>query len=425
MPSSKPRRIALVVPSLEQGGGVPTVADFYCQTIERSGAFDVKLISLATSARDDLGLSLTKPRTWLRGVVTQEGSWRGRHFTKVGALISEVETRRHYPRPALTALVNDCDLVQVVAGSPASAFSVCGLGKPVSVQCATRIKVERTTRDARPSGALGWWRKYMTSFTDRMDDRALRSVDAIQVSNQWMYEYARALNNGRDVDIRFVPNGVNVQTLRPAEHGRNLQCDPYLLCVGRFSDPRKNLGLLIDAYSRIPEALRARVRLVLAGSTPPLPDFWRRVHECGLTERVTFVDSPTLDELVRLYQRAAAFVLSSAEEGFGMVIVEAMSCGIPVVATACGGPNGIITDGNDGFLVDVDDVNTLSERLTQLLSDPALNLRMGRAGREAVLAKFELRAAGDVLLDVYDRLLSRQSVFSIGVATETSLSCVE
>jgi glycosyltransferase involved in cell wall biosynthesis len=421
--SSMRPQIALVVPSLEQGGGVPTVADFYYRTIENAGAFDIKLISLATSARDELGIGLTKPSTWLQGVRTREGLWAGRPFTKVGASFSEFEVRRHYPRRALTDLLRGCDLIQVVAGSPACAWSVCGLGTPVSVQCATRVKVERQRRDASPAGVLGRWRKHMTRFTDRMDDRALGSVDAIQVSNQWMYEYAHAVNRGREVDIRLVPNGVNVTKYSPVEN-RDLERARYVLCVGRFADPRKNLNLLIDAFAAIPADIRASVRLVLAGSTPPPDEFWSRAQDRGLRSQVEYVPSPTLDELIRLYQAATVFALSSAEEGFGMVLIEAMACGIPVVATACGGPDGIVVDQQDGFLVPVDDTNAFADRLTHLLANPSENRRMGQAAREAVLAKFEFTAAGAVLLDVYERLLARRSG-KHAISANAGLPCVE
>src|SRR5256885_11379361 len=120
-------RIGLVVPSLEEGGGIPSVAEFVCRSIELHRAGDLQLVSLSASARGESGLSLTRPSTWVRGVRTREGFWRGRPFTMVGALASELEVQRYQPRPALTRLLVGCDLIQVVSGSPAWALSVCGL----------------------------------------------------------------------------------------------------------------------------------------------------------------------------------------------------------------------------------------------------------------------------------------------------------
>jgi glycosyltransferase involved in cell wall biosynthesis len=67
-----------------------------------------------------------------------------------------------------------------------------------------------------------------------------------------------------------------------------------------------------------------------------------------------------------LYQEAKCFVLPSYEEGFGMVILEAMACGIPVVSTRCGGPNDIVLDGENGYLVDIGDVNAMAEKILAL-----------------------------------------------------------
>lgn len=398
-------RIGLVVPALEQGGGVPSVAEFVCDTIERSRAFDLKIVSLAASHRDALSVSLTRPASWLNGVATSESIWQGRRFTRIGALGSDFEFQRYQPRVALTKVLSDCDFVQVVSGSPASACAVCGIGKPVAVHCATRAVVERRSRHAEARGATEAWRRLMTTIVDRMDRKALRSVDAIQVMNAWMFDYARDLNAGRPSIVRLVPPGVDSLRFRPAAR-RDLLSRPYILSVGRFDDPRKNVAMLLDAFAVMPSVIRTATRLVLAGLVRPPREFWTRVKELRLDDQVSFSQSPTIDELIALYQSAAVFALSSDEEGFGMTIVEAMSCGIPVVSTRSGGPDGIIRDGHDGYLTEVGNIGELTARLARLLSNEPLNRRMGEAAREAVLERFDSRVAGKALLETYDALLA-------------------
>jgi glycosyltransferase involved in cell wall biosynthesis len=400
------RCIGLIVPALELGGGVPSVAEFVCQTLERSGAYDVRLVSLATSAWDTIGVALTKPATWVRGVRKCREAWRGRPFTRVGSFVSELEFQRYKPRNVLTELLADSDLFQVVSGSPAWAFSVFGLGKPVAVYCATRAIIERRRRDATARGPTAAWRQWMTRITDRFDRRALEGVDAIQVMNHWMFNYAQEVNAGRDVLIRHTPPGVETGRFHPAPC-RDLRSDPYILCVGRLDDPRKNIELLLEAYANLPAQLKETVRLVLAGSTGPCPAFWARVKDLGLTQRVELTTNPDRDALVRLYQAASVFALSSDEEGFGMVILEAMACGVPVVSTRSGGPDGIIADGKDGYLVGLDDVKAMTNRLTQLLCDEGLNRRMGVAARETIVRTYDAGVAGRAFLDLYDAMFSR------------------
>lgn len=397
--------LGIVVPSLAQGGGVPSVARFVKDAALRSGRYRLKLVSLAVSARDPVHLGLIRPKSWFRGPDTAPGEWDGLPYVRVGAVAGELEFQRYRPRGALREALADCDLIQVVCGSPAPANAVCGLGKPVAVQCATRARVERRRRDGDPRGFGGWWRKTMTRVTDRFDDRALRSVDAIQVENPWMFDYAQRLNTGRNVDLRYAPPGVDARAFHPRSE-RNLASDPYILCVGRLDDPRKNVELLLEAYATMPEPLRDRTRLVLAGASGPGAVFWKRVASLGMAGRVSYVERPARDVLIALYQRATAFALPSDEEGLGVVLLEAMACGIPVVSTRSGGPDGIISDRADGFLVPLDDARAMSDCLARLCSDEELNRSMGLAARRTVERRYAEEVASQAFLDMWDRLVA-------------------
>lgn len=395
--------IGLVVPSLGQGGGVPAVARFVKDVVLYSDRYNLKLISLATSAQDECSVVISRPGSWWRGATSSQGTWEGLPFVHVGAVAIELEFQRYLPRRVLTEAVAGCDILQVICGSPASAYAVCGLDKPVSVQCATRARVERRRRDATPVGLAGWWRKGMTEITDRMDDRALRSVDAIQVENRWMYEYARELNEGREVDLRYAPPGIDAHTFCPAGE-RNLDRDPYVLCVGRLDDPRKNIGLLLDAYALIPEDIRSRLRLVIAGHAGPPDSFWQRAEALGLRGRIAFIHRPSRDELITLYQQASLFALPSDEEGLGVVLLEAMACGIPVVSTRSGGPDSLIADGEDGYLVPLNDVAALADRIVRLHRNVGLNRMMGQRARATIEQRYSKEVAGLAFLDVWERL---------------------
>lgn len=400
------RKIGLVVPDIAGGGGVPAVAQFVYNVALVGGAYSPTIVSLSASSRDPSSLLLFQPGTWFRKQRWRSGDWHGRPYVHVGANFGEFEFQRYRLRDSLAAVLGDCDLIQVVSGSPAWANAVCGLGKPVSLQVATRAMVERRRRDARPRGVLGWWRRAMTQVTNHFDDRALARVDAVQVENPWMLEYVRNRNAGRRIDIRYAPPGVDDRLFQPLQW-RDPSVDPYILCVGRLEDPRKNIDLLVDAYARLPERMRSRVRLVLAGSSAPRPSFWSRADALAVRDRIDYVAMPTRERLLQLYQRASVFALPSDEEGLGVVLLESMACGVPVVSTRSGGPDGVITDGKDGFLVPLDDAEAMADRLGRLLIEPALNHSMGREARRTIEARYAERVAGEVFLEVWDRLLAK------------------
>ena len=397
-------KIALVVPSLIKGGGVPAVARFLKDAALRSAKYEIQPISLCMSSKDSNSLRLLHPGTWKTGIKTETGEWEGLQFTHVGANLCELEFQRYRRRPQLDRLIKDCDLIQVVCGSPAWALAVLGLGKPVSLQVASLAKAERRLRNADAHGIVDWWRKIMTLFTDRLDDYALRNVDAIQVENSWMLEHARYVNTGRHLDICYAPPGVDTEIFKPKRF-RDLSGSQYILCVGRLADPRKNINLLLSAYALLSKNLQMNVPLIIAGSSTPPDTFWKRVEGFGLSKRVICIPSPSQDELVELYQDASVFALPSDEEGLGIVILESMACSVPVVSTLSGGPNGIITDGRDGYLVPVHDSVALAERIQFLLENPSLNREMGLAARNKIETIYQNRLSGNAFIEIWDRLL--------------------
>ncbi len=355
------------------------------------------------SSNDLESSSPFRPLSLLRGPQIGTRTWKNQKVAHVGASFGEIEFQRYRPRHALTQLLSDCDVVQMVCGSPAWANAVVGAGKPVSLQVATLARVERRMRDGHARGVVGSWRRAMTVITNRLDERALRSVDAIQLENPWMLEHTRAAVSGLpNIDVRYAPPGVDAAVFRPASSR-----DPsngHILCVGRLGDVRKNIALLLEAYALLPEVLQLRHGLVLAGAGGPPPAFWQRVAELGLQSRVEFVCRPEQSALVSLYQQAAVFALPSDEEGLGIVVLEAMACGVPAVCTRSGGPDGIISDGVDGRLVALDDARAMAMALSDVLQSADANATMGRVARATIERRYSIEAAGAPFLGVWDRL---------------------
>jgi glycosyltransferase involved in cell wall biosynthesis len=163
----------------------------------------------------------------------------------------------------------------------------------------------------------------------------------------------------------------------------------------------KRIDLLIRAFAR---ALSARpgIRLAIVGSGADGPALQRLARECGVEPHVEFAGGlPQVGVRERLWS-ANALVLSSAFETFGMVLVEALATGIPVIATRCGGPDEIVEPGL-GLLVERDDEEALANAmvLTTELSYSETVLR------ERALARFGLGSVAEQVLRVYDALIQR------------------
>ncbi|MBV8269095.1 MAG: glycosyltransferase [Planctomycetaceae bacterium] len=394
-------RIAIVVPGLANNGGVCTVAAFLHRVINGSGRYLADLISVACSSRDEASLRVLSPPSWFRGVRVTEGEWQGLTFRHAGAVFAELETFRYRPRPTLTRLLGGYDLVQIVSGTSAWALVARGCGRPVALLVATLAERERVSLLSRRDGPIQWWRRRMTRRTARLDVEALGLVDITFVINSWMEQWVR--DHAPSCPVVFALPGVDADHFRPGTD----RDEDFILSVGRFADPRKNLRLMIEAYHHLTRLVPAAPRLMLAGLTRPDPDVCDLVRTLGIFDRIEIRENVSGEELARLYRNAALFALSSDEEGLGMVLLEAMASGTPVVSTRCGGPESIITDGGSGFLTPVGDAPALAARMRDLLMDAPRRHAMGREGRRLVEEKFSLQAAGHRFLEHYDELLGR------------------
>ncbi len=196
--------------------------------------------------------------------------------------------------------------------------------------------------------------------------------------------------------------GVDTHQFQPISEEQ--RTDNYILSVGRFDDARKNVALLLEAYALLRQRMPEAPRLILAGETAPTPAVWTRARDLSITDHIVIKKSVHFDELVALYQNAAVYLLSSDEEGLGIVLLEAMACATPVISTRCGGPDSVVSD-KTGFLTPVGDAQALAERMLWMLRNPEQRRNMGQAGRQMVELRFSNEVVGQKYLKVYDKLL--------------------
>jgi phosphatidyl-myo-inositol dimannoside synthase len=155
-----------------------------------------------------------------------------------------------------------------------------------------------------------------------------------------------------------------------------------LLAVGRLvsAEPGKGVDTVIEA---LPKVLRVfpETYFVIVGDGDARPGLEKLARETGVADRVVFAGEQPLGALGGFYDRCDVFIMPSRQEGFGVVFLEAMAHGKPVIAGAHGGTPELVEDGVSGYLVNYGDAEMTAHRLLALLGDPALAARMGEAGR--------------------------------------------
>jgi glycosyltransferase involved in cell wall biosynthesis len=167
---------------------------------------------------------------------------------------------------------------------------------------------------------------------------------------------------------------------------------PSILCVAHLY-PRKDVAALLAAVAR----LEAPAILRVAGAGPELARLRRLAVRLGLGDRVEFLGHVPFSRLAAEYRRARVFCLPSRQEGFGIVFLEAMAAGLPVVAARAAAVPEVVADGECGTLVPPGDPAELAQKLRRMLGDPALCDRLGEAGRRRVERYDAPRVAGEFL----------------------------
>ncbi|MGW4643243.1 glycosyltransferase [Sphaerisporangium sp. NPDC004334] len=196
--------------------------------------------------------------------------------------------------------------------------------------------------------------------------------------------------NAPPPSIRTVPCGVDTAIFRPDGPVVPRPRRPRLLSIGRLV-PRKGVGTLIEAMRMIPDA-----ELIVAGGPsagrldddPEVRRLRRAASEAGVAGRVRFVGGVSHDEVPALMRSADVAVCVPWYEPFGMVALEAMACGVPVVASAVGGQRETVAHGRTGLLVPPRDPRTLAVAVNTLLADPRLRAAYGRASAERARALY-------------------------------------
>jgi glycosyltransferase involved in cell wall biosynthesis len=213
-----------------------------------------------------------------------------------------------------------------------------------------------------------------------LERRGLRHAAAVIVTTEELRARAARLNPR----VELIPNGVDTGLFTPGRRERPEAAPRRILSVGRLS-PEKNLAAVLTAAS----SLGGGAVVTMVGGGP-----LRDALEAQARREGVVVEFPGVMDHRRLpavYRAADVFVLASFTEGHPKVLLEAMACGLPVVASDCPGNRSLVEEGRTGLLFDPRRPEELAACLKRILDDEALARRLGDAGRALVEARYDLR----------------------------------
>ncbi|WP_435747075.1 glycosyltransferase family 4 protein [Nocardioides sp. SYSU DS0663] len=363
---ARPVRVALVTPYYPPSvGGLERYTHEVARALHQDPDFEVVVITTGPSRRTRVdtedGVTVVRLAPWLRVSNSPVSGWWP---VQLRALLHRHRVdvvHAHAPTPYLA------DVATYVAGDRPvvltyhSGSLVKGVGGPVDALLRT----------------------YERTVLPRVFARADRLVAVSPVAAT--YATGRAT---------VIPPGVDTSAFMPAP----APTAPTVLFVGRLQRTSrwKGVQVLVDAFASIAaEVPEARLRVV--GDGDDVPTLRAQASSLGLASRVDWCGPLSGPDLVRAYQEASVVALPSLteSESFGMVLVEAMACGRPVVGSRVGGIPHVVRDGVDGVLVPPGDAAALASALVGLLRDDDRREALGAAGRAAAVETWDWRHSTD------------------------------
>ena len=226
----------------------------------------------------------------------------------------------------------------------------------------------------------------------------IATSDAVTAPSLWLADATRqALSLASQIAIHVVPNFVDVDRFTPAPPRPDVPRErPVIVHVSNFR-PVKRVDDVVAVFARLRASRPLRLRLV--GDGPERARIEADVATRGLAGDVEFLGERL--ELPDVLRDADLFLLPSETESFGLAALEAMACGVPVVASAVGGLGEVVPDGEVGFLRPVGDVAAHAEAAGRLLSDEPLRRAMGAAARRRAETLYRIDPAIDRYLEIY------------------------
>lgn len=325
-----------------------------------------------------------------------DGKFQGIDCVGLGCWLPELEFTHYWATSRWRQLINANDLHLVVSGSCLAALPYVQTSTPFMAWVASDWLGDRQHRVKK----FPLFRRLLDRFivapvVSKLERKIINSDRLIALS-----DHTRAALNqvaGRTAVDQVLSMPINTERFCPApkQSGK-----PRIGFVGRFEDPRKHLSLLLRSTAAI-KAHFQNVELVLIGDT--LSQISQRlISSLGIDQNITVISCVENAALPNHLQQLDLFVLPSYQEGLCIAALEAMSCGVPVVSTRCGGPESYIVDGENGALVDHDPAS-MASAVVGLLADKKQRLDYASAARQVIIETFSESALSNRFWTLLER----------------------
>ena len=247
--------------------------------------------------------------------------------------------------------------------------------------------------------------RHHTGFTRWL----IRQMDAVIATSTksagFLERDATVINHGVDCD-QFSP----VEDRAALRKSLDLPAEaPLIGCFGRIRHQKGN-DLFVDSMVRVFSQTPQGKALVMGRATEDnkayLQDLKDKVAAHEMSDRILFRDEVPFEQLTAHFQALDLYVAPQRWEGFGLTPLEAMACGVPVVATRAGAFEDLVLPEQTGYLVDIEDVDALARHTLELVTDDSKRARFAQKARARAVENFTIQREADAIIQIYRSLLS-------------------
>ena len=400
---TRPYRIVFCTPALYSAGGVERVVSFKASYFAEQLGYDVTIIVTEGQGRTCY-FPLSDKVKVINFELGFEELWKASFMKKVYLYLTK---QRQYKRLLKTELIHIRPDITISMLRREINFL---MDIPDGSKKIGELHVNRTNYrnfEANESSVL---KRFFAKFWMRsLVDKLKRLDQLVVLTEKSKAAWPELLN------VTVIPDPIPIQV----ECGvRSEECAvraKRVVTIGRYAY-QKGYDLLLQAWAEV-ERTRKEERGRRNEGIRELENWTLDIYgqgdqagyrqlmaELGIDTNWCHLNGP-VEDVVKAYMESSIFVLSSRFEGFGMVLVEAMACGLPVVSFDCpAGPDEIITDGVDGLLVPSGDVHALAEKLMTLMADENLRRRLGQQARQTA-QRYDMAVLANQWIDLFEKVI--------------------
>jgi len=409
------RKPRVLVSTIAPGkGGVSAMTHFVVRTLANRGLEPV--IAHYEPYSLTPALSVPSYRLLQRRAGAHHGiAFDEREIHAIGAWLPELEFTHYAATRHWQQLMESCDAFVAASGNVLAATPFYQTGRPYLAWVATDWEGDRKDRVKGFPAARRWLDRWVNApVLRRLEKKLLRSGHIVSLSDYTARTLAKVA--GRDVGSVVLPVAVDCTMFVPNPSARV----PGLIgFAGRFNDPRKNIGLLVAAAA----LLRRRgciVSVVLMGDTPR-PELTELIAKAGITAHVSIKPNLSREQFRDCMQALDVFVLPSHQEGLCIAALEAMSCGVPVVSTRCGGPEEFVIPNRTGEVVDFD-AGHMAQAIESIIANSDIRASMSVEARRMAETRYSHARAERTFLRAFDATFPKLGTASYAQCDEQASS---